>query len=220
MRLCLHAVKAFLPRFGGVPEKATRWILISVAVISMGFSLGGFMNLTASRLEDSPDCRVVEIALAKIIEGCSSDMKTQLILHCEYSILGRLPSSTIEEIESRLPRAASSLIEESISRGNKIKVDDAKIGCVFTTKNMQIDNLGWISKFKGTNISLKRAFEMKYPHAVGYAWVYTPGYSKDSRTALVLVETGPSIHMRVWACVLVRSRNSWDISSLKCIQFE
>jgi hypothetical protein len=69
------------------------------------------------------------------------------------------------------------------------------------------EEVGDLSEFRA-----REAFWTKYPDPIGYVRAYLPGYSRDGKTAVVVMDDGPSyLHPRAWTFFLERLGGRWKV---------
>jgi hypothetical protein len=79
-------------------------------------------------------------------------------------------------------------------------------------KEAQLDDLDAMAEKTVGADAFADAFVKKHPRSWGWVIPTLPGFSRDGRTAAVLLRDGPSPHGSVWAYQLVRFQDRWNVT--------
>ena len=196
-------------------NRLIRFIHLGVFPLSLALSLGIFLHAYWTNEEHFRDCQVIEIVLNEIISRANTKKEHKLCIDDHF--VNFVLDYQTEEVVRVLGKSSVDLIHDAISRGKQANRGNNKFSFKFQNKDIEVINLTWMKTYKGLT-SIK--FWEDHPDAFGYAYSHRPGYSKDGQTALVVVELGPSIHSRMYACLLRKTNNHWHILNSKLVDFQ
>lgn len=81
----------------------------------------------------------------------------------------------------------------------------------FLNHDIIIDDIEAILEKSGGDFAFAEAFWKKHPGTWGWVYPTLPGFSRDGKSAVVLMSDGPSFHGSVWMYKLVQFQDRWKV---------